>query len=155
MNPYHPHGAGKEGGRRNFPKLDEIFQLKWVHREQINMYVEKTSLRKKLTEIQYPKTQEYQRQKEPLTVPREKEQINTEESVFRQICKFRIRTKHQRQQRPASGSSIRKEFKKRISKGVGWRDTAHSPRPKWQQTQRRTSKSLQEGGQWQRPRTAE
>ena len=65
MNPYHPHGAGKEGGRRNSPKLDEIFQLKWVHREQINMYVEKNSLRKKLTEIQYYETQEYQRQKEP------------------------------------------------------------------------------------------
>ena len=28
------------------------------------MYVEKNSLRKKLTEIQYPETEEYQRQKE-------------------------------------------------------------------------------------------
>ena len=38
----------KRGGeRRNFPKSDETFQLKWVHREQI-----KTYLRKKLNEIQ-------------------------------------------------------------------------------------------------------
>ena len=92
------------------------------------MYVEKNSLRKELTEIQYPKTQEYQRQKEPLTVPREKEQINTEESVFRQICECRIRTKHQRQQ---IETGIRQQYLQRIQEKdlLGSGVEGHSPFP--------------------------
>ena len=63
-----------------------------------------------------------------LTAPREKGQINTEQSIFRQTSKFRIRTKHQRQQ---IETSLRQQYLQRIQqkdlKGSGVEE--HSPFP--------------------------
>lgn len=63
-----------------------------------------------------------------LTAPREKGQINTEQSIFRQTSKFRIRTKHQRQQ---IETSLRQQYLQRIQQKdlKGSRVEGHSPFP--------------------------